>query len=60
MKFAALRVAALGAADDAMTVTLSVTADNIKTSIAVKYKSSDVTFLRIPSVGAHYNNGAYL
>jgi hypothetical protein len=49
----ALRITDLGAAVTDFTVILSDKADNITMSIAVKDKSTDVTFRRIRSAGAH-------
>jgi hypothetical protein len=53
VRLAALKVTNLGTDETVMTVILSDKADNIKTSITVKDKCSDVTFRRILSAGEH-------
>lgn len=52
-RLAVLRVTDLGADVIVLTVILSDKADNITMSIAVKDKSSDVTFRGIQAAGAH-------
>jgi hypothetical protein len=53
VKLAALRVTYLGTDETVLMVILSDKADNITMSIAVKDKSSDVTYRRILSADAH-------
>jgi hypothetical protein len=53
VRLAALRVTDLGTDEIVLTVILSDKADNITMSMAVKDNSSDVTFRRILSAGAH-------